>query len=244
MGFYRGPNIITNGLVLALDAGNTKSYQSGSTTWYDKSGNGKNGTLVNGPTYSSGSGGSIVFDGVDDYISIDNTLLSTLTDDNSLTVSILININEPTLSTRGGLICNQKFSSETDSGGFGFVIESGGIIAVNLTKEIGGIKTSYEVLSSFYMNRQQYTFYTFTYDSITKTVITYKNAVQQASSTNVSYGWTKNTTNRPTRIGINTQGGWGAYYKMNIVYTSIYNRALPATEVLQNYNAIKGRFNL
>ena len=62
MGFYRGPNLVTNGLVLALDAGNTKSYQSGSTTWFDKSRNGNNGTLTNGPTFSSANGGSIVFE--------------------------------------------------------------------------------------------------------------------------------------------------------------------------------------
>jgi hypothetical protein len=63
MGFYRGPNVVTNGLVLNLDAANTKSYVSGSTTWRDLSGNGNNGTLVNGPTFSSNYGGGIVFNG-------------------------------------------------------------------------------------------------------------------------------------------------------------------------------------
>ena len=62
-----GPNIITNGLVLALDAANTKSYVSGSTVWRDLSGNNNSGSLTNGPTFNSANGGSIVFDGVDDY---------------------------------------------------------------------------------------------------------------------------------------------------------------------------------
>jgi hypothetical protein len=113
---------------------------------------------------------------------------------------------------------------------------------VNLTKVISSVATSYEYISSFSMDRQQFALYTFTYNSSTKTVITYKNGVQQATSTNASYGWTKNTTNRPTYIGINSQGGWGAYYAMNIAQAQIYNRALSATEVLQNYNATKSRF--
>ena len=61
-------SIVTNGLVLALDAGNTKSYVSGSTTWFDISGNNNSGSLFDGPTFSSDNGGSIVFDSVDDHV--------------------------------------------------------------------------------------------------------------------------------------------------------------------------------
>lgn len=67
--YARGP-IITDGLVLHLDAGNPASYPGAGTTWFDLSGNGKNGTLVNGPTYSSSNGGSFVFDGSNDYAEI------------------------------------------------------------------------------------------------------------------------------------------------------------------------------
>lgn len=63
------PNIVTDGLVLYLDAANSKSYVSGSTTWRDMAGS-NNGTLVNGPAFSSDNGGSIVFDGIDDYTTI------------------------------------------------------------------------------------------------------------------------------------------------------------------------------
>jgi hypothetical protein len=66
MAFIHSPKIVTDGLVLALDAGNVKSYASGSTTWLDKSGGGNNGTLINGPTFSSANGGSVVFDGTND----------------------------------------------------------------------------------------------------------------------------------------------------------------------------------
>ena len=93
---FTGPNIMTNGLILSLDTANTKSYQSGSTTWFDKSGNANNGTLTNGPTFSSANGGSIVFDGVDDYIQISTSPNLT----NPLTICTFINTSVITGSTQ------------------------------------------------------------------------------------------------------------------------------------------------
>jgi hypothetical protein len=69
---YNGPNIIKDGLVLYLDATNTKSYPRTGTTWTDLTGNGNDGTLINGPTFDSGNNGSIVFDGADDYSRINS----------------------------------------------------------------------------------------------------------------------------------------------------------------------------
>ena len=65
---YANGKIVNTGLVLALDAADRNSYVSGSLIWNDASGNGNSGSLVNGPTFNSGSGGSIVFDGIDDYM--------------------------------------------------------------------------------------------------------------------------------------------------------------------------------
>jgi len=70
MAIHRGPKIITNGLILCLDAASTKSYPGSGTTWFDRSGNGNNGVLTNGPTFSSTNGGSIVFDGTNDYVQV------------------------------------------------------------------------------------------------------------------------------------------------------------------------------
>jgi hypothetical protein len=244
MAFNYSPKVVTDGLVLCLDAANPKSYVSGSTTWGDLSRGGNNGTLVNGPTFNGGNGGSIVFDGVNDFISLNNSLFSNFNNDNSLTLNIFVNINEPTLLLLGGLFTNQRYFTEGDPGGFGFVIRNNGHLAINLTKTIDGISNSYESLASFPFNREQTSLYSFTYNSVTKTVITYKNGIQQATTTNSNYGWTKNTTNRATQIGVNTQGGWGGRYKMNINNVSLYNRALSATEILQNYNATKTRYGL
>ena len=73
MGAFAGPEIAESGLVLALDAGNLKSYPGSGTTWTDLSGGGNTGTLTNGPTYSSANGGSLVFDGTNDYISLSSS---------------------------------------------------------------------------------------------------------------------------------------------------------------------------
>ena len=74
MAVFANPNIVEDGLVLYLDTGNERSYPGSGTTWYDLSGNGNNGTLVNGATFSSVNGGVFVLDGVNDYINIDLNL--------------------------------------------------------------------------------------------------------------------------------------------------------------------------
>ncbi len=75
------PKIVTDGLVLALDAANSKSYPGSGTAWNDISGNSNNGTLTNGPTFSSADGGSILFDGTNDYINgVHNSQLDTTGD--------------------------------------------------------------------------------------------------------------------------------------------------------------------
>ena len=69
-------SIVTSGLVMCLDAGNPKSYPGSGTTIRDVTGNGYNGTLTNGPTFSSANGGVIVLDGINDYIDVQGINLS------------------------------------------------------------------------------------------------------------------------------------------------------------------------
>lgn len=67
MSVSNGPSIVTSGLVLSLDAADKNSYPGSGTTWFDVSGNGNGATLTNGPTFNAANGGSIAFDGTDDY---------------------------------------------------------------------------------------------------------------------------------------------------------------------------------
>ena len=90
MSVFSYPNIVNDSLVLTLDAGNQNSYAGSGTNWYDLSGNGNNGTLTNGPTFNSSNIGSIVFDGVDDYVNIPDN--SSLNPTKNLTLSCWVNI--------------------------------------------------------------------------------------------------------------------------------------------------------
>ena len=71
MALSHSPKIVTDGLVLCLDAGDRKSYSGSGTTWADRSGNGNNGTLLGSPVYSTNNGGNLAFDGSEsDYATI------------------------------------------------------------------------------------------------------------------------------------------------------------------------------
>ena len=70
MAFNNGPRIVTNGLVLCLDASDRNSYPGSGTTWYDVSNNGNHATLTNGPTFSTSNGGIFTFDGSNDYADV------------------------------------------------------------------------------------------------------------------------------------------------------------------------------
>jgi hypothetical protein len=86
--YYGG--IVTNGLVLALDAAKKDSYPGSGTLWRDISGNGNNGTLTNGPTFNSGNGGSIVFDGVNDYVQYETSLDPYISGNRDFTIELWV----------------------------------------------------------------------------------------------------------------------------------------------------------
>lgn len=93
MALNHSPKIVTNGLVLYLDAANQKSYPGSGTTWTDLSGNGNTGTLTNGPTFSANNNGGIVFDGANDYVSISNSSSLNITGRN-ITIEVIFKSND------------------------------------------------------------------------------------------------------------------------------------------------------
>jgi hypothetical protein len=221
MGFYRGPNIVTNGLVLALDAANPKSYPGTGTTWTDLSGNGNNGTLINGPTFDSGNLGSIEFDGVNDYVA--TNLVQTFTDEltvetwyrgTKLTRNHMWNFGS---STADNLHCNFN-----DSGLSLWVYwQGGGSPAV------------------------RYTTPNFTDNNIHHLVFRHSGSVNQ-----VYLDGQLLTPYDVLGTQTFTGGGVGGSYNIanspafggNIYTNRVYNRALTPDEIQQNYNAIKSRF--
>jgi hypothetical protein len=226
MAFFRGPNIVTDGLVLALDAANTKSYASGSTTWYDKSGNVNNGTLTNGPAFSSENGGSIVFDGSNDYTSVPyNTSFNAAT--NGITLNIWVYNNNPSGGWKAVIQRNRNGNLSAVYGIWrntsnGWHFRLGGGASDSIIDIPNAITGSWINL-------------TLTYNKTT--LIAYINAVNVG--TNTPIGYVNDTQN--LLIG---DAGVSEYFNGKISAIQIYNRALSAAEILQNYNAQKARFNL
>jgi hypothetical protein len=114
MGFNYSPKIVTDGLVLCLDAANSRSYPGSGTTWFDLSGNGNNGTLANGPTFNANNNGSIVFDGTNDYVEITNRNTN-LEFQPSQAFTVSTWFKTTTIPTTGSLVANM-LASGTFSG--------------------------------------------------------------------------------------------------------------------------------
>ena len=118
MSFHFSPRIITDSLVLYLDAGNTRSYPGSGVTWTDLSRGGNNGVLTNGPTFNSGNGGSIVFDGSNDYIQTTNI---NLTNTNAVSVDFWCKLNSYTEVIGAGKVL-VEFSTNFNSSLTGFLV--------------------------------------------------------------------------------------------------------------------------
>ena len=223
MSFNYSPKVVTNGLVLSLDAANQRSYPGSGTSWYDLTGNFNNGTLVNGPTFSSANGGSIVFDGVDDYANTNYTPPTS-----SFTVSIVYKCTN--FSTWAGVWACEVWNSGT--GYLAYFPTSTTLVFTRGGQEPAGITA----------NSAQLNYYTFSVSS--EGYKTYVNGV--LSNTNTSTTLASSVT-KPILLSTrynNTGTGTQDLRASVIPYFSIYNRALSATEILQNYNALKTRFGL
>ena len=216
-----GSNIVTNGLVLSLDTANNKSYPGSGTTWTDLSGNNNNGTLVNNPAYSSNNGGSIVFDGTDDYINTGKTAAQLGIYDANYTFDAWV---YPTNFTGD----RTMFGTDTQAlrQGLHLVFRNGTIYQGHYTADAAaGTGT---------LNAWNHICYTYTQSSGAASI--YKNGILQGTGTIASFIGT-------TNILIGRWGG-GNYFIGNGSIYKIYNRVLLASEVLQNYNATKSRYNL
>ena len=221
MAITRGPKIVRDGLVLYLDAGDRNSYPGSGTTWKDLSGNGNNGTLTNGPTFDSGNGGSIVFDGSDDYVDIGKSILRNL---QSFTVNICFSANSTGALISEGASSNRGFQFWIDS--TESVLQFGD--ATNDSYFNSRIPTSFNNILDVSFSTQN------------KTGISYVNSVYQDSWTNNDLiDWTSYTFKIATRETANS-----SFVNCKIYMVKVYNRALSDVEIQQNFNATKGRFNL
>jgi len=212
------PRIVTNGLVLYLDAGNRRSYPGSGTSWTDLTGNGNTGTLTNGPTFDSGNGGSIVFDGVNDFVQ--TTFNSSFT---AMTLMGFIKRNG-SQGTYTGIL----FSRETSVTGLNFYTSN---------------QLGYHWNDSYFTFNSNLTVPDNTWSMVTMSVTSTAATlyVNTSSVTNTASHGT--TTINDLKLGQDEIFG-NRFMNGNIATTLLYNRALTALEVTQNYNALRSRFGV
>ena len=217
------PAIVTSGLVLNVDAGFTPSYPTINTTWYDVSSGGNNGTLTNGATFNSADGGSIVFDGVDDEVVLPiNSIFNTP----SVTFEVWANLQE--INDRHILYVNWTGNAlEVNS--------DRSVVMFNYSNTAGQVGSQ---TTSGAINWNVWTHFVGTYDDSSQTLRTYINGVLLATRTS--------TPSTVYSVYVHKISGtnFGGEVKGKISITRHYNRALSASEILQNYNVQKSRFGL
>ena len=227
MSLLHSPKIVTNGLILCLDAASRKSYPGTGNVWRDLSGNGNNGTLTNGPTFSSVNGGSLTFDGIDDHGTIANA--STLRPSTELTVSMWAKANSFTTQW------NRVLGQSPYEGAYLIFLETGGKLIRALHYANGSeirCNTNVEISSTVF----KHIVFTFKMGDAIRSFF------DGVASTTVSLPagtFTYNTVN-PFYFGY-LGSSW---FNGQISNISIYNRALTLQEIQQNFNATRGRYGI
>jgi len=223
MALSHNPSLVTEGLIIYLDANNASSYAGTGTTWYDLSGNGRHASLISSPSYEGFGGGKYLsFDGSTNFATIPYTIT-----DNLITVGFWY--YSKVFSSNASL---DALISNYTSGISGFDVRLNSSTTINLAISFSGSETG--VSFGTIANNTWY-YVVFTYDGAT--IKTYLDGVLKNSTNRVG------TRDNGTQICIGTSA-----YDTNrratcgIPQVMIYNRALSDAEILQNYNVTKKRY--
>ena len=220
MGLDHSPIVVTDGLLVYLDAANTRSYSGSGNTVYDLSGLGNTSELINGPTYSSSNLGTFVFDGTNDAIHINS----------------LANILPKTAYTKIAYfyVTNSLTSNNIISGGWS---GAHAFWLQGVNRLYAGHNGAWStVTGSTALVNDTWYFGAVTYSSTTGWKL-YLNGREDGSSANT----TTFTGDQEIIIGAYDSGN---NFTGRISNVQVYNRALTATEIVQNYNATKKRYGL
>jgi hypothetical protein len=224
-----GLNIVTNGLILYYDATNPKSLVSGSITWIDLSRSNINGTLTNGPIYTSSFGGGVVCDGVDDKIAIPFTASAPSVQPYTYEITFSPNVAGITFKGLMGY-------SDYPVNGFSLGLYNNSTIYF---QAYNNLVTGSAAISG-YFNPTIGVASVVTATFINRDMKIYYNGNLFASTT-IAFDPLPSTT--PIVIAGTIQGGWGPS-NITVYNAKIYNRVLSAAEVKQNFNTMKSRFNI
>lgn len=224
--------LITNGLVLNLDAGNAASYPGSGTTWTDISGNENNGTLVNGVGYTSANSGALVFDGTNDYFVTNNNLDLSNTD--KLTIQIILK----TATTGEEMIMEHSINWNSNN--------SFGVLQKTNKIEFTDHNQGYNVRNSVAtINDNNWHLISATTDrSLNATNQTLIYIDGDAPSSTILYSTDNSGNFASHKLYIASRAGSSYRFNGTIAQVLIYNRVLTAEEIQQNYNAVKIRYGL
>ena len=229
MTLYHGASIITDSLTMLVDAVNPLSYPGSGSAWNDLSGRGNNCTLTVAPTYSSTANlGAFLFNGTSTYIYTPSfgTSLNT-----TFTYEVWFNS-----SAANGVILSEQGQLTLNSGWFDSNIE---IVANSLKL---GFWTGSAEASLTLQTISTGVWYMVSMTYVGTTLTGYVNGVL-ANSASFTKG-NPGTTYLPLGAGCGTNLGSGAYYSGYIGTFKIYNQALSAAQILQNFNAYRGRYGV
>jgi hypothetical protein len=226
-----GPKVVTDGLVLCLDAGNSKSYPGSGTTWTDLSGRSNNGTLTNGPTYSSVSGGSLVFDGTNDFVNLGTPPVITGRQV-PLTICGWARANTFTSTRVLWGVYNQEAFGQL----YSMIRTDNGILKYFTSNSTGGFQSN----GTFTPSINTWNFYAVTVSGTlsSPSVTIYLNN----SSETFSYSTLTSSPDLSIRFCIGADSFPRSFWNGNISNVMWYNRALSTQEIQQNYNALKSRY--
>jgi hypothetical protein len=229
------PRIVTNGLVLLLDAANPKSYVGTGTSWKDLSGNANNGTLTGGPTFNSANVGSFSFDGVNDYAHCGNAASLNFGTGNFTVCAWVKRGTSATTNLR--VLAKGAEGNDANQAGFCFFGSD-----TSLTFAVNPSTTRTIIVAATHVVDEW--FYVSGLVERGGSLRTYKNGVLTNSTTAPS-GSVSNAI-MPLYIGASTANDVNPnlFFKGNIPHVALYNRALTTTEILQNYEATRRRYGI
>jgi len=229
MALSHSPSLVLPGLSLCLDAANSKSYPGSGTTWTDLSGNGNTGTLVNGVGYSGDNLGSLSFDGVNDYVLLTSTDLRFGGSD-SYTFDFFIKVPHSTVNQT--IFSNGNLA--TPGNGIWFFKRRSGLDN-KLTFHGYSTNPRIDLLSTNIIPDNDFCSVSLTFNGTNSYIVYINGQFENSITTNSIVAATGNSF-------IGATGGTGNFFSGNIYSAKIYNRALTAAEIQQNYNALKSRY--
>lgn len=224
MGLAHSPKIVTNGLVFCVDAANKKSYSGSGTVWNDIGGQTLSGELINSPTYNTSNLGYFQFV-TDDYARFQN---NTALDTQTPTVEVWVRTNA---TTQNGFWF-EKGTVNTQYALF----QEGSVIQWRLGP-LGDLSTT----TATYMNTTNWYQVVGTYTSGDRRL--YINGVQVNSNATAG-ALSTNTGGMSVGVYGGYAGSRGYYYNGNLASVKVYNRVLTPSEIIQNFNALRGRFGI